>query len=103
MIPTPRTDAEAYDVGGYQHDQGSIVTSAFARQLERELATARASLRKTLDAADALRDRLYRQMLYEGDLTTRNTHRNAIAASAMAFQFDADLTAARDLLATSKP
>jgi hypothetical protein len=34
---TPRTDAVAYDAGGVQHDQGAIVSSEFARELEREL------------------------------------------------------------------
>jgi hypothetical protein len=36
MSDTPKTDAQAYDVGGYQHEDGSIVLSAFARKLERE-------------------------------------------------------------------
>ena len=36
MSDTPETDAQAYDVGGYQHEDGSIVLSAFARKLERE-------------------------------------------------------------------
>jgi hypothetical protein len=39
MSDTPETDAQAYDVGGYQHEYGSIVLSTFARQLERELAS----------------------------------------------------------------
>lgn len=38
MSNTPRTDAVAYDAGGIQHDQGSIVPADFARTLERELA-----------------------------------------------------------------
>jgi hypothetical protein len=36
MSDTPETDAQAYDVGGYQHEDGSIVLSAFARKLERQ-------------------------------------------------------------------
>jgi len=41
MSETPETDAQAYDVGGYQHEDGSIVLSAFARKLERERDEAR--------------------------------------------------------------
>ena len=37
MSDTPRTGAVAYDVGGHQHEDGAIVESYFARQLEREL------------------------------------------------------------------
>jgi len=34
---TPRTNAVAYDVGGVEHSEGSIVPVEFARGLEREL------------------------------------------------------------------
>ena len=37
MSDTPRTNSVAYNVGGYQHEDGAIVESHFARQLEREL------------------------------------------------------------------
>lgn len=46
MSDTPRTDAVAYDVGGYQHEIGAIVESYFARQLERELNAANDRVKK---------------------------------------------------------
>ena len=43
---TPKTDAVAYDVGGHQHEDGAIVESYFARQLERELNAANGKLKR---------------------------------------------------------
>lgn len=38
MSQTPLTDSEAYDVGGEQHPQGSVVSAKFARELEKRMA-----------------------------------------------------------------
>lgn len=44
MSDTPRTDAVAYDAVGYQHEDGCIVHSHFARGLERELNSSNARI-----------------------------------------------------------
>jgi len=58
--------------------------------------------KRLLAIAESLRSDLYNQILYEGNLTERNTRENSARAARSAFRFDDELKACRDLLLTDE-